>query len=134
MVLLAPYNGGNIDWISYFENLIMIGDVVLFAGYFCAIATSLALWAILKSFRNHCIIVSLTCKVCRRSLSSARPILLYTERMCCETLQIFHNFVSLSNVRWDNNPGLQWLWSISLILSEFTAYSNFYFEYLYLIF
>lgn len=50
--------------------------------------------------------------------------------MCCENLQIFHNHVSLSNVRWDNNPRLQWIWSISLILSEFTPYSNFYFEYL----
>lgn len=69
MVLLALYNVGNIDWISYIKNVIMIGDVFLFAGYFCATATSLDFWATVKSFRNHFISVSLTCNVCPRGLS-----------------------------------------------------------------
>lgn len=60
----------------------------------------------------------------------ARPVLLYSKRMCCKNLQVFHNYVSLTNLRWDNNPRLQGLCSISLILSEFTPHSNFHFEYL----
>lgn len=86
MVLLALYNVGNIDWISYIEQLILIGDAVLLAGYFCGIATSLASWDIVHLLRNWLIILGLPCKICWRGLSSGRAILLYNERTCCAGL------------------------------------------------